>query len=375
MRKWIILALAVLLVASQTLPCAAAGEELSVSTAQAMPGEYVYLTVSLNKSLVADSIGMTYQYDKSHMEVDTSLCQWSRPSILSDFDQDNNGVWAGVSSEDIQGSICVLAFKVRDKASFVRTEVTVTMAVKNGSEAVGTFTAKGAVTQPCEHTYGPWQTVGALGHSRSCQKCKDAYTESHNWDAGVLSPIPGRPQWNKLTYTCQVCQDTQEKEVPAGSTEENLPTSPSDQNNQSQQPSTPGSNHGQTGSNPGQTGTSGNNQGRPNTPGSSQQGTPSSGVTDPNRDPNHNHGTGDPYVPNGQGQENEIINPDLVIIGGNTQTEPKTDPETNPKEDHDHDHDHTVLQPNEESWVNLVLIAIVAVTLIVAAVLVLKKKR
>lgn len=82
-------------------------------------------------------------------------------------------------------------------------------------------------------------------------------------------------------------------------------------------------------------------------------------------------------MPNGQGQENETINPDLVIIGGNTQTEPKTEHDADPKDDHDHDHDHdhTVLQPNEESWVNLVMIAIVAVTLVVAAVLVLKKKR
>lgn len=365
MRKWIILALAVLLLVSQALPCMAAEAELSVSSAQATPGEYVYLTVSLNKSLVADSIGMTYQYDKSQLQVDTALCRWSRPSILSDFDQDNNGVWAGVSSEDIQGSICVLAFKVRDKASFTRSEVTVTVAIKNGSKAVGTYTATGVVKQPCEHTYGPWQTAGALGHSRICEICKDTYTESHKWDAGVVTPIPGNSQWEKVTYTCQVCQDTQEREVPADSTEENMPTVPTGQGNQSHQPSTPGSNLGPTDD-------FGDNQNRPNTPGSNQQGNQSAGVTDPN----HNHSE-NPLVPNWQGQENETINPELVIIGGNTQTEPKTDPVTDLEEDHDHDHDHDheVVQPSGDPQVNLVVVAVVAAAFVGAAVLILKKKR
>ena len=333
--------MAVLLLVSQTLTCAATGEDLSVSSVQAKAGEYVYLTVTLNKAVTADSIGLSYQYDAAHLKVDPDLCQWGKSGILSDFDRDNNnGVWAGVSSENLQGKICVLAFKVLDKATFSRTEVSVTVMLKNGSENLGTYTATGAVTLPCTHTYGPWQSVGALGHSHSCEKCKETHTEDHKWDAGTLSELPDKPGFDKLTYTCQVCKYTREEEVASGSVEENLPNQNPEQNNQTQQQQ-----QQQQQQKPQQ----------PVTPGSQQQQTQIPVGGDVDIDPNHNHEEPTKADPNTE----QTINPDYVTIGGDEHA----------------GHNHGSEPENGNPWVNFEIIAGVLAVLIVAAILFIKKKR
>ncbi len=332
------MALAVLLLVSQPLTCMAADEPLTISNAQADPGEYVYLTVTLNKAVTADSIGIRYKYNTDHLKADPDLSQWGKTGLLSDFDVDDDdypgiGVWAGTSSEKLQGKVCVLAFKVLEKAAFTKTEITCEVTFKDGSQVVGEFSATGIVSATCNHSYGPWKTNGLADHERSCEKCGDSYVESHAWDSGVFSKIEGKPELNLLTYTCTVCKQTKEQQVPADSMQEEL--APPENDKVVEQNKAPGQ--------------------QTQKPAPDNQGSPADDHTD------HTHE--DP------------------LHGGISRDEIEQDP-TYLTDDTDHDHDnvidhtgHNHNEPQGNPLVNFIIIFVVVAAAVVAAVLFLKKKR
>ncbi len=331
------MALAVLLLVSQPLTCMAADEPLTVSSAQGDPGEYVYLTVTLNKEVTADSIGIKYKYNTAHLKADPQLCQWGKAGVLSSFDVVDDaypgiGVWAGVSSEKLQGTVCTLAFKVLDKASFTKTDVSCVVTLRNENDQVE-YAATGTVSTTCSHSYGPWKTTGLADHKRSCEKCGDSYVESHAWDSGVLSKIEGKPELNLLTYTCTVCKQTKEQQVPADSMQEEL--APPEDDKVVEQNKAPGQ--------------------QTQKPALDNQGSPADDHTD------HTHE--DP------------------LHGGISRDEIEQDP-TYLTDDTDHDHDnvidhtgHNHNEPQGNPLVNFIIIFVVVAAAVVAAVLFLKKKR
>lgn len=220
MKRIMILALALALVFSLALTGNAAGEKLTLSNAEAQPGQTVYLTVTLNESAMGDTMGVTYTYDSSVLTAVPSSCSWVKAGVLQDFNNNGAGVWATTEIGDLKGTVCVLAFRVKENASFTQTEVSCTLIVKNDSTEVGTFTAQASVTKTCSHTYGTWSDQGTLGHTKVCGICGAQVTESHSWDEGIRSQKPNDSTTDLMTFTCTVCSGAKVIEVPANNTQE-----------------------------------------------------------------------------------------------------------------------------------------------------------
>ena len=220
MKKIIVFAVCLVLLSMLTLPCFAATDTLTMTNATAQPGDTVYLTVTLTESIVGNTIGLSYTYDDQVLTPVPDSCSWAQKGSLQNFSNDNSAVWAVSNPIDLKGTICVLAFKVKDKASFEKTQVTCSVILRANSTDLGIFTAKAEVLNQCEHSYSAWKNIGEVGHSRTCSKCNITYTQSHQWDEGEIKEKPGDVLHNLKIFTCAVCSGTKEQEIPAG----NVPT-------------------------------------------------------------------------------------------------------------------------------------------------------
>ena len=225
MRKRIVIILALVMLSNFALTAIGAEDMRKVADVTASAGDTVLLTVTLNGSAVGDTMGVSYSYDGALLEAVPEKCQWEKDSLLEDFSlAGNSGVWTSSNSADLKGDICVLAFRVKDGASFTSTQVSCEVVIKNGSKEVGTYEAVGVITMRCDHSYGPWEEKGISSHSRVCTLCGGQETASHKWDNGSVEEDPMDPSMNNKTYTCTVCGATKMERVPAdGSVESTQP--------------------------------------------------------------------------------------------------------------------------------------------------------
>lgn len=161
-----------------------AESSLSISNGTGARGETVFLTVGFDQSVVGDSVGIDFSFDKSQLEVNVKSCSWERSGTIKDFSKaGNDGVWIGASAVDLQGELCSLAFRIKDHATALNTQVTCTVVVKNGTEQVGSYSAIGEISIECNHIYGNWEAIGEFGHTRQCLVCGSNQTQSHNWSS------------------------------------------------------------------------------------------------------------------------------------------------------------------------------------------------
>lgn len=218
MKKICILLMSIALLLTLSLTVFAAEDTLKIHTATAKKGETVYVTVELTESVVGNAMAVMYSCNDKHLKPVSTSCSWAKTGMLQDFDrQDTIGVWACAESIDLKGGVCILAFDVKTFARFTETEISCTISVKNGSETVGEFTATGKVVLDCEHSYGPWQDGGDLGHYRKCSLCDGNQTQSHQWNDGDLLPESETPHQQTILYTCQVCGGTKTQVKDTGS--------------------------------------------------------------------------------------------------------------------------------------------------------------
>ena len=213
MKKIVLL---IALLYCMALPCFAAAGDLTVSDATAEAGEMVYLTVTLNKRAVGNTMGISYTYDENVLAPVPESSSWSADSVLEDFNRKGAGVWAGEKSVNLKGEICVLAFQVLPGANLTKTTVSCTVTVKQDADEVGTYTAKATISARCDHQFGGWHEAGNAGHSCTCTKCGVTRTEPHSWDRGVTSSKPGDSNVEVVTYTCQICGYTRGEEHSSG---------------------------------------------------------------------------------------------------------------------------------------------------------------
>lgn len=208
MKKILKLILVAILVITMSATVSAAENILRVRNVTAKKGDTVYVTVELTKSIRGDAVGISYTYDEDKLTPVVDSCEWVRKGMMQDFDLRNHkGVWTVSQCEDLKGGVCILVFKLNDKANFAETSVTCTLVVKDAGEKVGTYTAKGKIIVDCEHTYGEWSDSGNIGHIRTCKLCKGTQTRSHQWNAGTVTKVPSSGA-SVRTYTCQVCGGT-----------------------------------------------------------------------------------------------------------------------------------------------------------------------
>lgn len=214
MKRFIMLLLTFGLLMSISVPCFAAENDLSLSETKGGAGQVVYMVVTLNASVKANTIGVQCEFDENLLTPWPELSSWGKTGVLSAFKAGNIGAWAGNAVEDMKGKLCVLAFQIKEKVAFSDTEVTCTVVLKNGTEEVGKYTAKGKILSNCEHKYGDWTSAGNLGHTRVCSLCGGKNTQMHQWDDGTEAP--GQADTTILTTTCLVCLEQKTTEIPAG---------------------------------------------------------------------------------------------------------------------------------------------------------------
>ena len=213
MRKIITLILCLLLLSAMTLTGFATGDTLSVTDAKGKSGDTVYLTVTLNTSVSADALGVKYTYDKAVLKAVPDSSTWTPKGSLQNFGNKDLGVWATTTPVDLNGPLCVLAFRVKDQADFTQTQVTCEVTVRNGSKEVGVYTATATISNACTHNFGQWQNAGKAGHTRTCDSCQAKQTKSHQWDEGKVSQKADGSGIEVMVYTCQVCGATQTSEM------------------------------------------------------------------------------------------------------------------------------------------------------------------
>lgn len=319
MKKIIMSLVACLLLGALALTGLAAENALVLSSVDAAPGEMIYMTLSLTEPVVGDSMAVTYTYDTNILEPVPGSCSWEQKGMLQDFGKTNDaGVWAGKETVKLQGDICVLAFRVLDKAKLVQSTVTCTLIVKNSSQEAGRYIAEGTVYQHCEHEYGSWTDIGSLGHSRVCSKCHRQQTQSHNYDSGQDKTDASGATVKQ--FTCIDCRAYKQLRLDQAGGKEEITFSP---------------------------GTT-----IPNTNGSGNQG----GVTDGDSHAGHDHST------------------DSIVQGSADSTKPGVSDQASQPHDHTHT-DEIKAQEAGDPKVTAFVIAGVVVVLIAAAVLFLKKKK
>lgn len=216
MKKLIIFAAVLAMLWGMAFGVCAAGDAVKISNTTAEAGDTVYLTVSLTKKTVGDTIGVSFTYDNAVLEWLPDASTWEKKGALQDFGSfDNSGVWTADKAADLKGDICVLAFKVREDAAFTETAVNCTVLVKNGAKEVGSFETAASISMKCDHEFGEWAQNGDLGHTRTCTRCGGHQTQSHSWDEGTLAEDPTDPGTNVRTRTCTVCGETKTERVAA----------------------------------------------------------------------------------------------------------------------------------------------------------------
>jgi hypothetical protein len=225
MRKLIAFLIAFSLILSMSLTALAADDVLTIEDTAVKSGETIYLSVILNQSLTADAIGVRYSYDKSLLEPLPASAIWEVQGLLSDFNNEDSGVWASAEPKALSGRLFTLAFRLKEGATFTESTVTCTVIFKNGDGQGVEHTATGRLYTVCTHSYGPWTTQGATMHSKTCTLCGHFQSEIHNWGNGVTTAHPSKPGTDVITYTCTGCGETKTKET-TGANEATLPTIP-----------------------------------------------------------------------------------------------------------------------------------------------------
>lgn len=216
MRKYITVALALLLLMGLYTTAAAAPEMLTVSNASAQTGQTVFVSVMLNSAVKADSVALTYSYDNTVLKAIPGSCEWSVKGDLDNFNNKNAGVWAVGSAKELKGELCVLAFQALQDAKLKDTKVSVTVSLQKQGKEVGAYKASGTVTLGCGHQYEGWTYKDPATHSRTCSLCGESTTGTHTWDDGVLQNNPQNAATQLKVFTCAVCGGTKELEVEAG---------------------------------------------------------------------------------------------------------------------------------------------------------------
>lgn len=195
------------------LPVQAASSDLTLSDGEAAAGEVVYLTLTLNKKTMGNTMGVEYSYNTKHLEAVPELCSWTKGGAVKDFGLKDRGVWTSQSAAALEGTICVLAFRIKKDASFDKTSVSCSLVVKNGTEQTGQYKADATVKIGCNHSFADWEAEGNALHSRKCENCNLSQTEPHKWDEGVVQVNPEDSRQTIRVFTCTACGATRQELV------------------------------------------------------------------------------------------------------------------------------------------------------------------
>ncbi len=240
MKKILSIILALILCMNISAAVFASQNDAALSSTTAKEGDIVYLSVTLNKPVKGSSVAVVYSYNDEHLEALPEQCSWEIQGILSDFDNDGAGVWMSSKPGEIDGVLCLLAFRVREGKQFSETEVVCELMIQNDGEMVVSKEMSATVTIACDHVYEEnWTSAGEISHERACALCGKKQTQTHAWDDGIIK-VDKEKQYKM--YTCQVCayQKTIEIEDTNFQPESNAPGNSGTQHPESNAPGNSG---------------------------------------------------------------------------------------------------------------------------------------
>ena len=330
MRKLLLILFAALLCMTMTVTGFAQTADLALSDVEAKPGDTVYLTVELQTQLTADAMGLSYTYDEKVLEpMPAASWSWEVKGDIKNFDiKKDRAVWGANEPTQLQGDICVMAFRVLENVKLTQTKVTCELIVKNQGNEIGTYTAEGLIGQRCEHEYSSWNSQDNLWHTVTCKHCGKILTQSHAWDDGAEITVDGK---RLMRFTCTACHNIREVELSGAEGQETKPTG---------DPVDPTSPTGSA-SQPDQ------NTGKENTPDTT------------------------PTVPDGDTHEDHVHQ----NTDDNAQTNPTSNEEiVEPTEEHTHDHTHDQQTTTQNNSTTGIVVGAALVVMLGAAVFFVKKK-
>ncbi len=206
MRKALLFVLALSLLISMQIPTFATGMELSLSDKTADQGQMVYVTVVLTEPVVGKSVAITFTYDEAVLVSEPEKSSWSKEGLIQDFGMlKDAGVWTVPESRNLQGEICVLAFRVLPEVAFANTKINFQLIIKDSSETVAEFTEAVILQSSCEHDFGEWEDHGEIGHTQRCKLCGASSTQSHTWDKGTVIENETSSSFVIRKFTCTSC--------------------------------------------------------------------------------------------------------------------------------------------------------------------------
>ena len=211
MKKYIVLALCVLLLIAAAVPVMAAEETIITVTPSrtlAERGETVDFTVSISGDVPFTSVMVGLNFDSRYFEYVSSQNASVNGMLIPYSPSEPEVGLLMMGGGTYTGTLQVITFKVKNDAPLEK--VTVTGDPK-GSDANGSITVKfqgASVSINCEHTYGDWTKLDDDKHQRICSKCQTPQTEDHDWNDGVGKPAPTCTAPGTIEYTCLICQTT-----------------------------------------------------------------------------------------------------------------------------------------------------------------------
>ncbi len=224
MKRFSILVLLVLLLLPLTLTSSAAEDPLKLHNVEAKEGEVIYVAVELTQSTVGNTVGIEYFYDEALLDAIPAACHWEKQGVLQHFNADDAGVWTVRDPIELQGTVCILAFRVIADGYFPESEISCRLVVKNTDQEVGVYEATGKLRYRCDHEYvGQWENVGDMGHSKTCMHCTAVLLESHQWIQGSTTNTEN-PEIQETEFTCVICKAKRYVQSQTGV----LPTDPID---------------------------------------------------------------------------------------------------------------------------------------------------
>jgi len=196
MKKFIVMALCVLLLLIAAVPTLAANETVIKVTAdktELQRGETVNFTVSISGDTPFTSVMVGLNFDSNVFEY---VAPATPPSTVGSFmvvPYDGTATEVGLfgmTPATYNGVIQVITFKVKSNAPLKAVKITGEGA--SGSNADGSITVKFTGTEVaigCKHQYpdkNAWSKIDGTSHRRVCTKCQTPEVEPHNWDDGTV---------------------------------------------------------------------------------------------------------------------------------------------------------------------------------------------
>ena len=230
MRRFISILFILVMILSLVIPGYAQSADLMIADVEANPGDTVYLTVELKTELAADALGLSFTYDDKILEpLPAASWSWGVKGAIKNFDiKQKKAVWGANESTLLSGDICVMAFKILEKAKLTQTKVTCELIVKNQGAEVGVYSAEGIVGKYCEHQYNKRVVKDQFWHTTECTLCGKVLTQSHMWDDGQQMTINGK---TVLRFTCTECHHIKDTQI-IEETNESEPVNPENPNEQ-----------------------------------------------------------------------------------------------------------------------------------------------